>query len=74
MTIMLNWNARKVKNLSGAEIWLFIWARLLVGFGAGTFLARSYPEIINPIAIPVFVIGAILFVIAAKGLRRKSDG
>jgi len=30
---VLNWNAQKVRNLSGTEIWLFIVARVLIGFG-----------------------------------------
>jgi hypothetical protein len=30
---MLNWNAAKVKRLTGMELWLFIIARVLIGFG-----------------------------------------
>jgi len=32
---MLNSNAERVKRLTGIGIWLFIIARVLLGFGAG---------------------------------------
>ena len=70
---MLKRNAEKVKNLSGTEIWLFIVARLLIGFGAGAILAKYYPQLILPAAIPILVVGVVLFAVAAKGLGRKNS-
>jgi hypothetical protein len=68
---VLSWNQKKVQNLNGTEIWLFIIARVLVGFGAGALLERYSPRIAGPIAIPVLLVGFVLFAIAAKGLRRQ---
>lgn len=67
---MLNWNADKVKNLTPAEIWLFIIGRVLIAFGLGALLTRYYPQIGFVASVPVIVIGVILFLVAAKGLRR----
>jgi hypothetical protein len=69
---MLNWNAKKVKNLTGTEIWLFIIGRGLVAFGLGVLAIRYFPEIVEPMGIPAIVIGLIVLLIAAKGLLRKS--
>jgi hypothetical protein len=69
---MLKWNADKVKNLNGAEIWLFIVARVFVGFGAGALLARYYPQMVFPIAVPVMILGILFFIVAARGLNRKN--
>jgi Ca2+/Na+ antiporter len=63
-------NAERVRNLTPTEVWLFIVARVLVGFGAGALLVRYFPQIIGPIALPVLVIGLILFAVAARGLSR----
>jgi hypothetical protein len=68
---MLNWNAQKVKNLSGAEIWLFIIGRVLIGFGAGAIFARFYPQIGYTVGLPVLVIGVVLLLVASKGMGRK---
>jgi hypothetical protein len=40
---MLKWNAAKVKNFMGTEVWLFIIARVLIGFGLGVLAARYFP-------------------------------
>ena len=69
---MLHWNANKVKNLNGTEIWMFIVARVLIGFGAGAVFAYYYPQIIFEVAIPAVTVGLILFAIAAKGLARRN--
>jgi len=70
MMPMQNWNAGKVKNLTGAEIWLFIVGRGLVAFGLGAILARYYPRIAEPLAGPAIVVGLLLFALAAKGMFR----
>ena len=69
---MLRANARRVQNLTPTEIWLFLLGRVLVAFAAGVFVTEYFPQIAAPIAIPTFVIGAVLFAIAAKGLWRKA--
>lgn len=71
---MLNWNARKVKSLTGTEIWLFILARVLVGFGLGVLGARYFPEIAGPLGYPALVVGLLLFLVAAKGLDQSKLG
>jgi len=45
MVHMLKWNKGKVQNLTGAEIRLFIIARLLIGFGVGVLGARYFPQV-----------------------------
>jgi hypothetical protein len=69
---LLKWNAEKVKNLSGTEIWLFILGRVLVAFGIGILTAYYYPQIAWPVGVPALVVGTVLFLIAAKALLRKS--
>ena len=64
---MLKWNAAKVKNLTGVEIWLFIIARLLIGFGIGVVAAQYFPSVASALKIPALVIGAILFLMASRG-------
>jgi hypothetical protein len=67
---ILDWNSTKVKNLTGAEIWLFIVARVLIGFGAGILAYRFYPQIAGSLGWPAVLLGFVLFLIAAKGLAR----
>lgn len=50
---MLNWNAGKVKSLTGLEIWFFITARFLIGFGLGALSARYFPDLAGPLGFPV---------------------
>ncbi len=68
---MLKWNSSKVKSLTGTEIWLFIIARVLVGFGLGVLAVRYFPEIALSLGFPALVIGLALFLVAAKGLLRS---
>lgn len=68
-----SWSLQKVKNLTFGEIWLFLVARVLIGFGAGAYLERYFPQIIDRLAIPVLAVGAILFLIAGKGYFRKTS-
>jgi len=70
---LLNSNAERVKRLTGMEIWLFIIARVLLGFGAGLLSARYFPQIAGPLGLPSLVVGLLLFLIAAKGLRRSNS-
>lgn len=67
---ILQSNVENVKNLSGTEIWFFIIARVLVGFGIGVIAMQYYPRIAGPTGFPALVVGLLLFLVAAKGLRR----
>ena len=69
---MLNWNSGKVRNLTGAEIWLFIIGRGLAAFGVGVLSVRYYPPIAEPLGLPAIVIGLLLLLVAAKGMFRRS--
>jgi uncharacterized membrane protein (DUF485 family) len=68
---MLNWNAKKLQNLTGTEIWLFILGRVLVAFAIGVLAAQYFPRLGAPIAVPLLIVGVILFAIAARGLWRQ---
>jgi len=70
---MLNWNARKVKNLTGTEIWLFILGRVLIAFALGIVATQYFPQFTPRIALPLLLVGVILFAIAARGLRRSPE-
>jgi hypothetical protein len=68
---MLEWNRSKVRNLTGAEIWLMIIGRVLAGFGLGVLAVRYFPQVANPLGIPTLVVGMLLLLIAAKGFFRS---
>jgi hypothetical protein len=68
---MLNWNAEKVRNLTGAEIWLFIIGRGLAAFGVGILAARYFPQVAGPLGLPAIVVGLLLLLVAAKGMFRR---
>jgi hypothetical protein len=68
---MLDWNAGKVRNLTGAEIWLFIIGRALAAFGVGVLSVRYYPHVAEPLGLPTIVIGLLLLVVAGKGIFRR---
>ena len=70
---MLNWNGERIKNLTGAEIWLFIVARVLLGFGVGVLSANYFPKIAGPLGFPSLLVGLLLLVIAAKGIWRSNS-
>jgi hypothetical protein len=71
---ILRWNAEKVKKLSGLEIWLFIIGRGLMALAVGIISTWYFPQIANPLAVPMLITGAVLFLIASKGLiRAKSN-
>ena len=67
----LNWNRRKVQNLTPWEIWAFIAGRVFMSFGLGVLAMRYYPQIADSFGIPTLVIGVILLIFAAKGFTRK---
>jgi hypothetical protein len=71
---MLNWNAKKVQNLTGSEIWFFILGRVLVAFAMGILLTEYFPRVVAPIALPALAISLVLFAIAARGFWRQTSG
>src|SRR5258708_6753470 len=70
---MLDWNVKKVQNLTSAEIWLFIVARVLVGFAAGILVTQYFPGVAALVVFPALAIGVVLFAIAARGLWRQTQ-
>ncbi|GAB3786313.1 hypothetical protein [Dyella agri] len=68
---MLERNRKRVQQLTGAEIWVFIVARALLGFALGVFAAIYFPRFATQLAWPALILGAVLFMIAAKGLLRR---
>jgi len=68
---MLEGNRQRVQNLTGAEIWMFIVARVLLGFAVGVLAMTYWPSIASALGWPALVIGAILFVLASRGLLRN---
>ena len=68
---MLEGNRSRVQNLTGGEIWLFILARVLVGFAVGIFAMVYFPATVVYLAWPALIVGVVLFVLASKGLLRK---
>lgn len=71
LTKMLRWNQERVRQLSPGEIWLFIVGRVLAAFGLGILVAMYVPQT-DSLGWPCLVVGAVLLVVAARGLRRKS--
>lgn len=69
----LNWNHRKVQNLTPWEIWGFMAGRVFMSFGLGVLAMQYCPQLVGSLGIPTLIVGVILLVFAAKGLRRKSD-
>ncbi len=69
---MLKQNAARVKNLTGVEIWMFIIARVLCGFGLGVLATRYFHQFANAVGLPALVVGLILFVAASRGLFRTT--
>jgi hypothetical protein len=68
---MLESNRKRVQQLTGAEIWAFIVARVLLGFAFGVFAVAYFPRTATHLAWPALILGALLFVVAAKGLLRR---
>ncbi len=68
---LLNWNHKKVQNLTPWEIWMFIAGRVLMSFGLGVLAMQFFPEPASWLAIPTIVLGLVLLIFAAKGLFRN---
>lgn len=49
----------------------FIVARVLLGFALGVFAVIYFPRIATHLAWPSLIVGAVLFVAAAKGMLRR---
>jgi hypothetical protein len=67
----LNWNQRKVHNLTPWEIWGFIAGRVFMSFGLGVLAMQYFPQIAGSLGIPTLIIGFVLLIFAAKGLAPK---
>ena len=70
---MLGWNQRKVRQLTPAEIWLFIVGRVLAAFGLGIVVVDRFPNLARPLGWPAIVVGVLLLLVAGRGMTR-SDG
>ena len=68
---MLESNRRRVQNLSGSEIWMFIVARVLVGFATGALTMLYFPRVAVYLMWPALIVGSLLFGLASKGLWRS---
>jgi hypothetical protein len=68
---MLEGNRQRVQSLSGREIWMFIVARLLIGFAVGVLAMLYFPAIAVYLVWPALVAGSLLFMLASKGLLRS---
>ena len=68
---MLESNRQRVQALSGGEIWMFIVARVLLGFGVGALAMIHFPAIAVYLVWPALGVGALLFVLASRGLFRR---
>jgi hypothetical protein len=67
---LLEENRRRVQNLSAGGIWLFIVGRVLVAFGSGILATLYLPSLFGRfVALLAVVAGAILLLIAARGLK-----
>ena len=70
---MLEGNRKRVQKLTGAEIWAFIAARVLLGFALGVFAVIYFPHSATHLAWPSLILGAVLFAVAAKGMLRRGS-
>ena len=68
---MLESNRKRAQQLTGAEIWAFIAARVLLSFAVGVFAVAYFPRIAMQLAWPALILGALLFVVVAKGMFRR---
>jgi hypothetical protein len=68
---MFEGNRKRVQQLTDVELWAFIVARVLLGFALGVFAVVYFPRIAINLAWPALILGALLFVVAAKGLFRR---
>jgi hypothetical protein len=68
---MLEGNRRRVQNLTGTEIWLFIIGRVLVAFGVGILAMIYFPALAANLAWPALIAGSVALLIAFRGLYRR---
>jgi hypothetical protein len=68
----LNWNRRKVQNLTAWEIWGFIAGRVFMSFGLGILAMQYYPQIVASLSVPSLIAGIALLGFAARGLTQKN--
>lgn len=68
---MLESNRQRVKNLTGAQIWLLIVGRVLAGFGVGVLAMVYFPSVAAPLGWPALVVGALMFAVAARSFFRR---
>ena len=68
---MLEGNRQRVQNLNDREIWMFIVARVLIGFAVGVLAMLYFPAIAVYLVWPALVAGSLLFMLASKGLLRS---
>jgi hypothetical protein len=54
-------DAKKVQNLTGIEIWLFLLGRVLVAFAIGVLVTRYFPRLATVFALPALAIGLVFF-------------
>ncbi len=69
---MLENNRRRVQNLTGLEIWLFIVGRFLLGIGVGIIAMVYFPSVAVKCGWPLVVVGLLVMLVAACGMFRKS--
>jgi hypothetical protein len=69
---MLENNRRRVQNLTGLEIWLFILGRVLLAFGIGVLAMAYWPGIATVLVWPGIAGGFVLLLLASRGLFRKT--
>lgn len=69
---LLKSNHSRVQNLTPREIWAFVVGRVLAAFGLGILAMQYLPQWASRIGIPCVIVGMILFVLASRGLARKS--
>jgi hypothetical protein len=69
---MLENNRRRIQNLTGLEIWLFIVGRFLAGIGVGIIAMIYFPAVAAKFGWPLIVVGLLVMLAAAHGMFRKS--
>jgi hypothetical protein len=70
---MLTWNANKVNQLTGGEIWMMIVGRVLIGFGIGALCMQVFPKFAGVAAVPAVILGLVILGIAARGMMRSNS-
>jgi hypothetical protein len=68
---VLKSNHSRVQSLTPLEIWGFIAGRVLVAFALGILAVRYFPQVASLVVFPLLVLGAVLLLLASKGLARK---